>query len=569
MDKHRVMDMVQRMSILLELKGANPFKVRAWKNAHQTLEKTEEDFNTLYQEGSLTKLKGIGKGIAEAITVFLEKGSFEEFDELKKIFPDTIFELFRIPKLGPKKIKVLFEKLGVDSISSLEYACQENRLLKLDGFGEKTQTHILKGIAFLKQNMGHFRYKDAFMQAQVILEDLTKSKHVQKLSMAGSLRRKNEIVKSIDLICASDDPTSVINFLGEMAYVDAVIEAGPVKTCVVLASGIQVDLKVVRDQDFAAALHHFTGSEAHHVQLRRLAQKNGFEINQRGVFKGEEKINIDSEAELYQKLAIDFIAPEMREGMGEIELAANQSLPNLVELQDIKGVFHMHTTYSDGKHTLEDMVKTCVELKLEYVGVSDHSQTAVYAHGLTAQDIKKQHKEIDVLQKKYPMIRIFKGIESDILKDGALDYSKDVLKDFDFVIASVHSGFAMDESEMTQRCKRALEHPATTMLGHPTGRILLGREPFPIDMHAIIDHAVSLNKIVELNASPYRLDIDWRLLPYLRNKDGMVSINPDAHSMEALSNLEYGVNMARKGGLSASHVLNTRSVAQMEQFLEI
>ncbi|MCB0271391.1 MAG: DNA polymerase/3'-5' exonuclease PolX [Bdellovibrionales bacterium] len=566
--KEDVIDLLHEMAILLELNDENVFKIRAFSNAARTLETMSDDFETLLRENRLTELQGIGKGIASDITTYCESGKLDVFDALKKKFPETLFDLFKVPQLGPKKIKVLYNELGIDSLTSLEYACQENRLLKLKGFGEKTQDKILQGIEYLKKNVGRFRYVDVLAQVEGVIKILSAMKEVSEISIAGSLRRKKEIVKDADILCSTILPESVGKKFSTMKNVEEVIAAGDTKISVRLDTGLQIDLRIVKPDEFASALHHFTGSKEHNTLIRSRAKKMGLKVSEWGVFKGERKLKIQSEKDLFQTLDLAFVEPEMREGTQEIELAEKGKLPNLISEKDIKGIFHMHTTYSDGKNSLIEMVQACVDKGYDYIGITDHSQSAFYAHGLNAKDIIKQHKEIDQLQKKFPTIRIFKGIESDILKDGELDYPKKVLKDFDFVIASVHSSFRMSKQQMTTRCKKALSNPATTMLGHPTGRILLGRDAFEIDMNEIIEHAAKLGKVVELNASPYRLDVDWRLLPYLKRKKGLVSINPDAHSIEGLEDVIFGVNMARKGGLEKQNVLNTRTAKEIEAFFE-
>ncbi len=566
--KDDVISMLKEMAMLLELSGANGFKVRAFQNAARTMETFSDSLDEYVREGKLTTLSGIGKGIAADIAHFYENGQLDVLEELKDEFPSGLFDLFRVPNLGPKKIKVLYEELGIGSLSDLAYACQENRLLKLKGFGQKSQDKILEGVRFLEQNAGQHRYHQAYAQVRALVDQMQAWPDVQQISIAGSLRRKKEVVKDADILCSSTKPSQVMKKFTSLQEVQSIIASGDTKTSIQTKEGMQVDLRVVAPEDYATALHHFTGSKEHNTLLRSRAKKRGMKINEYGVFEGDTKLTIESEAELFKALDLEFIEPELREGLQEIQWAENDKLPNLVTEQDIQGFFHMHTTYSDGKHSLEEMVQAAIEKGYQYMGVSDHSQTAFYAHGLKKADIKKQHEEIDQLQKKYKDIRIFKGIESDILPDGSLDYSDDVLQTFDFVIGSVHANFQMDQNKMTERCMKALENPYLTMLGHPTGRILLGRKPFAIDMHRLIDRAASLGKIIELNASPYRLDIDWRLLPHLIEKGGMISINPDAHSIEGIDHVKYGVHVARKGGVEAKHVLNTLPLDQMEQRLE-
>jgi len=352
-----------------------------------------------------------------------------------------------------------------------------------------------------------------------------------------------------------------------MPGVVQVLAHGETKSSVILGKGLQCDLRVVTDKEFPYALHHFTGSKEHNTAMRTRAKETGFKMNEYGLFKGEKLVPCNDEAAIFKALGLAYIPPELREDNGEIEAAERGKIPELIELGDLRGFFHVHSTYSDGRNTLAEMVAAAAEMDIEYIGISEHSQTAFYAGGLKEADIDRQFTELDHLQKKYPKLRIFRGVESDILPDGSLDYPDRVLKNFDFVIGSVHASFNMPEEEMTKRCVRALENPYCTILGHPTGRLLLNREAFKIDLHAIIDRAANLGKIVELNANPYRLDLDWRVVGYAKEKRVRLAIDPDAHDTKGLSDIRFGINMARKGGLTKRDVFNTLPVAAMEKAL--
>ncbi|MCB0327132.1 MAG: DNA polymerase/3'-5' exonuclease PolX [Bdellovibrionales bacterium] len=569
MDSYEVAKKLEQTAMIMELKGENPFKIRAYKNGAQALQQLEQDFSTLVKEETLTQVKGIGKGLATDILQWVHEGHSQYYIELMKEFPDTIFELFEVPQLGPKKLKVLHDELGVSSLIELEYACVENKLVDLKGFGRKTQDKLLHGIEFLKKNKGRFLYADVIDIVEDLVQQLSEWDIVERVSLAGSLRRKKEIVKDADIVCASETPDEVMNRFVHLDSVGNILSQGSTKSSVIWSNGLQIDLRVVSIHDFPYTLHHFTGSREHNTILRSMAKRKGLKINEYGIYRGEEKIVCTNESQFFETFSLSYIEPELREGQNEIELAGQNKLPTLISEEDIQGFFHMHSTYSDGKHSLEEMIQESLRKGMKYVGVSEHSQTAFYSRGLKDEQIQKQHREIDELQEKYPDIRIFKGIESDILSDGRLDYSDAVLESFDFVIASVHSNFQMSEEDMTQRCIQALKNPYCTMLGHPTGRLLLGRDGFKIHVPSILEVAVGEGKVIELNANPHRLDLDWRWLPMLQKLGGKVSINPDAHSLEGISDIRFGINVARKGMLGAKDVLNTQSLKDIEKFLGV
>ncbi len=567
LDSHQVAEKLEEMAMLLELSGANPFKIRAFQNGARTLEGLTQDLNQLISEKRLTEIKGIGEGLSKQIESIAKSGTSAELKELRKKFPESLLEILQVPGLGPKKAKVLYEKLGIESLGELEYACQENRLLKLEGFGEKTQEKIIAGIAYLKGNIGKFLYADAIDVAEALAGEMKKWKEVKQLSIAGSLRRCKEIVRDVDLLCSSHEPKKVMDRFVSMKGVKEMIAHGDTKSSVRWENGLQFDLRVVTDMEFPYALHHFTGSKEHNTAMRTRAKEMGLKMNEYGLFRGEKLVRCKSEEEIFRALHLSYIPPEMRENQGEIEEAEKREIPTLLNLSDLCGFFHVHSTYSDGRNTLEEMVSAASKLGLKYIGISDHSQTASYAHGLKEADLIRQKKEIDRLQKKFLKLRLFWGIESDILPDGSLDYPDRILKNFDFVIGSVHAKFKMTEEEMTKRCLRAMENPSFTILGHPTGRLLLTREGFQINLTAMIDAAAKHRKIVELNANPHRLDLDWRILGYAKKKGVPVAINPDAHSIEGLSHIRYGVNIARKAGLTPKDVYNALTLSQMEKSL--
>ncbi len=556
LDKHEVAAILEEIAELLEIKGENPFKTRAYLNAARALESAEREIEDLVRTGELREIKGIGEKIAEKIETLVGSGKLPYYEELKASVPAGLLEMLRIPGLGPKKAAALFEKLGVKSVRELEYACHENRLVALPGFGEKSQSNILHGIEFVKRHAGSFLWSEAWKQGETLLAALRQVPDVREAEVGGSLRRRSEVVHDIDLLAASDRPGDVVKRFVKLPGVERLLAAGDTKGSVVLESGIQVDLRVVKPREFPFALHYFTGSKAHNIAVRGLAQKKGYKLNEYGLWKGSRLVPCATEQALFAKLGLAWIPPEMREDTGEIAVAAQGGIPRLVELEDLRGVFHTHSTWSDGSATIEQMAKAARKLGLAYLGLSDHSRSAAYAGGMKVEAIAKQHAEIDALNAGLKNFRILKGIECDILPDGKMDYPDKVLARFDFVIGSVHSRFNMPEREMTARICKALANPHVSWIGHPTGRLLLAREGYPVDVEAIVDTAARHGKFAELNAHPLRQDLDWRGCRYARQKGVLVSINPDAHATEGIADIRYGLGTARRAWLTKEDVLN-------------
>lgn len=571
-DKEAVVEILEEIAVLLELKNENIFKIRAYHNAARVLEGQPEDLKTLIDTGKLEELKGIGPAISEKVRELFSKGKLKYYEDLKKSFPEGIHNLLQIQGLGPKRVKILYEKLKVKSLGELEKACRENRLLNLDGFGAKTQENILQGIQRLKKSAGQFLISTAQKEARRFVDYLKKQKGIQQIEIAGSIRRHKEVVKDIDILVSAQDPKKIHDAFVKYPETLNVIAHGDTKSSITLKSGINCDLRTVSEKEFPFALYYFTGSKEHNVELRTIAKRAGCKINEYGLFKGKRLVPCRDEAEIFKKFGFHYVPPELREGKGELEaykVGARHASPPpiLVEEKDIRGVFHVHSTYSDGVASLEEMIEAAQKLGYEYVGISDHSQSAQYAHGLEPARLKKQKKEIDELQKRYKKIRIFWGIESDILADGKLDYPDPVLAGFDFVIGSIHSHFNLPEKEQTHRILRAMDSKYLTFVGHPTGRLLLRREGCAIDQIKMIDGAKAKRVTIELNANPNRLDLDWRYLPYAKKEGVAVGIHPDAHSVEGLRDTAYGVGIARKGWLEKKDVVNTLSVEEVEKFL--
>jgi DNA polymerase (family 10) len=565
--KKDIIRILEEIGVYLELKGESPFKVIAYANAARRLETLEEDLEELVRRGGLTSIKGIGDALSKKISELVTTGRLEYYDELKASIPPGHLEMLRIPGLGPKKIRALHEKLAIESLGELEYACMENRLVELPGFGDKTQRKILTGIEHLKRYKERHLYSEAFIPAEELLGMLKGAPGVLSASLAGSLRRGNETVKDIDILAAADKPEALSQWFAGLPDVESIIARGDRSVRVFLKAGINADLRIVSPQEYPFALHHFTGSKEHNVAMRSRAKQLGIKMNEYGLFRDDVLIPCASEHDVFSALGLAWVPPELRENTGEIEAAGTGVMPSLVEATNIRGIFHIHTTASDGSSSLEAIVAAAKKMGLEYIGIADHSEAAFYAGGLTAEAIRRQHEAIDELNRKDPRFHIFKGTEADILPDGRLDYDDATLETFDFVIAAVHSHFAMSKDDMTARIMKAIENRHTTMLAHPTGRLLLAREPYALDLERIIDFAASRGKVIELNANPHRLDLDWRHCKYAKRQGARIAINPDAHQAEGLGDIRYGVNIARKGWLEAQDVINCMGLGEMRKFL--
>lgn len=567
LDKTQISAILEEIGSILEIQGENSFKCRAYHNAARVLETLQEDISELVAGGKIKEVPGIGSGLADKITELVRTGRLKYYEDLKASLPPGLLDMLKIQGLGPKKVSALYKKMDIKSIGELEYACKENRLLDLEGFGAKTQENILKGIAYLKKTQGQFRIDVGMAEAERLLEAVRKVKGVKRAMVGGSIRRRKEIVHDIDILVSASDPAAVMEKFIKLPGVERVLAHGETKSAVQLESGMQADLRVVKDDEFPFALHYFTGNKEHNIAMRARAQDQGLKLNEYGLFhiKGKKAMPVacKDEAEIFKKLGLDFIEPELREDTGEIQAAEKHKLPELVTPKQIRGIFHVHSVYSDGNARIEEIVRTASEMGLEYLGMSDHSQYAVYANGLTPARLKKQQAEIDAVAKRYPKLKIFKGSEVDILPDGNLDYDEKTLSGFDFVIASVHSAFKLSEKEQTARIIKAIKNKHTTILGHPTGRLVLAREGYAVNLKEVIDAAADYGKILELNASPHRLDLDWRMCRYAKEKGVQLSVNPDAHNLEGLADTDYGIGIARKGWLSPEDIFNTAPLAKV------
>ena len=574
MNKEEIIGVFENIARLLELKGENPFKIRAYLHASKALETLAEPLEKLITEDRLIAVDGIGKATAEKIAILSTTGRLDYYNDLRDEFPPDILTLFDIQGLGGKKIKALWDSLKIHSVTSLERACKDGRVATLPGFGEKTATNILKAIEHMRSHAGEFRYGDIAALAGSLLEDLRSHPEVGQAQIAGSFRRKKEIVRDLDFLVSTKKPEVVMEFFTTHPLVENILAQGATKSSVILKNGIQCDLRAVTASEFPFALNYFTGSKEHNVRMRSRALSRGWSLNEyrfsaaEGRQLREPLPEVLEESDIYRALELDPIEPELRENHGEMEAAEKHALPRLIEWSNLRGAFHNHTTESDGRSSLEDMVAAAKELGLEYLGIADHSKASFQANGLDEKRLAAQVARIAEINASEKDIHIFAGTECDILKDGSLDFSDEILASLDYVVGSIHSSFTMPAAEMTKRIIRAIENPHITMLAHPTGRLLLGREPYQLDIPAILDAAAATGTFIELNANPRRLDLDWRWWQMAKEKGVKCVINPDAHSTAGLQDLIFGIGIARKGWLTKDDVLNTLPLAQVRTALQ-
>ena len=567
MDRTGVVKILNFMADLLDLESDNPFRSRSFRSGARALEGLSGDLSQLVEARELTSVKGIGESIAAVIADLLTTGSTGRLDELLEAIPEGVRDMLSIAGLGPKKIRVIWKEMGIEDIEVLAEACREGRLAGFKGFGAKSEAKILQGIDYMESVSGMFLRVECEKVAAELLDYVAGCTAVGRVEVAGSYRRAKEVMKDLDLVISTADPAAVVEHICSWPRSAEVVARGESKTSLRCPGGLGVDFRIVEDSQFPFALCHFTGSKEHNTEMRARAKKQGLKLNEYGLFRGDELAECGSEEEIHRALGLDFIAAELRENFGEIELAADSSLPELVEEADIRGLVHLHTDYSDGEAGIEEMAEAARARGLSYMGVTDHSQSAFYAGGLKPDDVKRQHEEIDRLNASMKDFRIFKGIESDILADGSLDYEDEVLELFDFVIASLHSSFNQPLEEMTNRVLRAIANPYTTMLGHVTTRLLLRRDGVALDMEKILTAASADGVVVEVNANPRRLDLDWRHGPRARELGLLTSVNPDAHTVEGIGDIRFGVGIARKAGFEASRVVNTLDADSFGEFI--
>jgi len=560
MDKKDVSALLKEIALFLEIQEEEPFRANTYMRAARSLDNSEEDLDTLIQENLLQTLPGIGDNLEKKIKEIYDTGTIPLYEELKERVPAGLLEILKIPGLGVKKVKTLYRELGITNLGELAYACEENRLLELPGFGARSQKKILEGIETLLHYQKSFLLLTAREVLDRVREDLLSYQRVEKCVATGSVRRWCEIVHDLDILVSGIDADELIPLLIEM---ETIVETEKVNERLVIGKtpeGIPIDFHIADPEGWGSWLVATTGNSGH----LELIQENGgtnpplLELRDSGV---PEPL-FPEEKDFYHHFSLPYIPPEMREGQKELSFLQSNSSPQLVEAKDMRGIFHIHTTYSDGAVTLKKVVKDCYQLGWEFIGISDHSQSAFYANGLEKKDLERQASEIARLRRSYgDKIHIFHGVESDILPDGSLDYPDSILEelDLDFIIASIHSHFQMSTEDMTRRLIRALKHPRVTMLGHPTGRLLLAREAYSLDLEEIIRVAAEYGVILEINANPYRLDLNWEWADFAYEQGALLAINPDAHRLDALEHLEYGLAVARKAGLPPQALINTFS----------
>jgi DNA polymerase (family 10) len=579
MDKEQIVEILNSIAVLLELKGENPFKPRAYTNAARALESLSEPLDKVIAEERLAEVKGIGESIQKKIVELVTTGKLGYYEELKAATPPGLVEMLEIPGVGPKKIKILHDELGIESVEQLEAACKKNKVAGLKGFGEKTQTKICEGINRRRAYAAKHLISDALPLAEALLESLRSHPDVIRCSAAGSLRRHREIIGDIDLLASSKDPQAVLDSFAEAPGVLSVIAKGETKASVLLEGGVQSDLRVVSDAEFPYALMYFTGNKEHNIVMRQRAIDQGLRLNEYGLFRSKTEtrdpkllVGCKTEEEIFGHLDLRFIPAEMREDMGEIPLAETGPLPRLVEWTDLKGSLHNHSTWSDGHQRPDQVAKAMGELGLAYWGITDHSKASFQANGLEPARVREQLKEIKGinarLEDEGTQFRLLTGTEVDILRDGKLDFPDDLLAELDVVIASVHQSFNQTEAEITNRFIKAAQNRYVHALGHLTGRLLLEREGYKVDQRAVIDVCAETGTWIELNASPYRFDMDWRFWPYAKSKGVKCVINCDAHRFEHAGFLRLGAGIARKGWLTKEDVVNTLPLAKLRKELQ-
>ncbi|HCN09637.1 MAG TPA: DNA polymerase/3'-5' exonuclease PolX [Lentisphaeria bacterium] len=568
-----VIDLLEEIAVWLEIKGENTFKIRAYTNGARTLQMLEGDVVELILSGDIGKVKGFGKALVEKLTEFATTGKLEYLETLRAEFPESLLEVMKIPNVGPKKVQRFYNELEITSVDELMAACEDGRIAAMSGMGAKTAEKIIDSVERMRTNAAFFLFPDARAAAEAVAEELRALGQVKRLEIAGSLRRYKTHTKDADIIASTDDPDAVMAHFVGLPIVDVVQEHGQTKSSILVKGGMQVDLRLVGDDIFPFALHHFTGSKDHNVAMRSRAIKMGMKVSEWGLFKtdGDEEtlIPCTDEASLFEALGLHYIPPELREDLGEIEFAESEECPRLVTEDDYRGVLHCHTHASDGSESIEDLIAHAHGLGHRYLGITDHSKSSFQANGLDEERLLGQIGKIEAARKSLPKgFTLFSGVECDIRVDGELDYEDEILEQLDFVIVSVHSAFTQSREDMTKRVVKALEHPSACILAHPTGRVLLQRDAYAIDLHTVIDAAVANNVAIEFNCNPLRLDMDWTLWHKARDKGVVCSINPDAHRLSNFDFIELGIGFCRKGWLAPDDILNCWDAKKVEKFFK-
>ncbi len=558
-----------RLANLLEIKGENPFKIRAYRNAARTIEGLGRSVEEMVRAGEdLTQLPGIGKDLAQKIKDFVETGRIEKLEELEREIPAPLLELLSVEGLGPKRIRVLYENLGIKDLDQLRDAAQSGAIEKLPGFGPKIVETILKGTRLAKKEGRRFKWAVAEEYVEDLLQYLNEAQGVEVIEVAGSFRRKKETVGDLDVLVVSEDWELVTDHFVRYPHVKEVISKGKTRSTVILTPGIQVDLRSVPRQCYGAALAYFTGSKAHNIAIRTMGVKLGLKINEYGVFRGDERIGGEEELDVYKAVGLPFIEPELRENSGEIEAAQAGRLPNLICLEDIRGDLHCHSHYTDGKDTIWAIATAAKALGYEYIAITDHSKRLTVTKGLDEKRLREQMEEIDQLNERLHGITILKSIEVDILEDGSLDLPDEVLGELDLVVGSIHHKFKLSQEAQTARVLKAMDNPHFTILGHPTGRLIGQREPYKINVQKVLEGAKERGCFLELNAQPDRLDLNDVNLRLAKEIGVKIAISTDSHSIGTLAYMRYGVNQARRGWIEKGDCINTRSLPELKQLLK-
>ena len=569
MKNQLVADILYQIADLLDLKGEIFFKTRAYRMAAQTIEVLDEDIEIVSKESRLQEISGVGEALAKKIKEIVETGNLEYFEKLKKEIPEELLAMLNISGLGPKKVAALYQNLGIKTIKELSQACLDGKLRDLEGFGEITERNILRGIKLMEKTSGRALLNVAYEDGESYINYLKKCDKIERHSIAGSLRRRKETIGDLDILASSDYPEEVMDYFVGYNDVQRVLLKGSTKTSVVLNDNLQVDLRVVKDESFGAALQYFTGSKEHNVKMRSIAIKKGFKLNEYGLFKKETEKYIvgKNEEQIYNKLGLAYIEPELRENHGEIEVASKNNLPKLIGYNDIKGDLHVHSSWSDGFESIETIANYCKKIGYKYVGVADHSQSLKVAHGLSEERVLKKINQIEKINKKISNFRILCGTECDIKSDGSLDYSDKILKKLDFVCAGIHTTFKMKSDEVTNRVIKGIENENVTFLAHPTCRLMRTREPFELDMEKIFDTAKETDTFLEINSFPDRLDLNDIHSKQAKERGVKLVISTDAHVLNQLMFIRYGIATARRGWLEKKDILNTYSIKEVEKIL--
>jgi DNA polymerase (family 10) len=567
MDKKAVAQVLEQIAAFLELKSENPFRIRAFRTAARAITIFPGDLRQSLDDGSLASAKGVGPATLHIVAELVKTGRASMLEELREQIPPGLVEMLEISGLGVAKIRQIHEVLGIDSLPELEAAAHDGRLARLPRFGPRTSENILKSIAFLRQTTAYRLYHHALDEAEALRAALERLPGVTSAITAGDVRRRCEVVRDlIFVLIAEASPAELFRRLSQLPGVHEFAGQDERRLTLRFAGGASAQIVATTPVNAGTVLVQATGSEGHLRELSACAASKGYALNGAALWRGSQFVATPDEETFYQALGLNFIPPELREGTGEVPAAARGKLPTLVEQSDLKGFLHCHTSYSDGSNTVEELALACKDAGYDYLGVTDHSQAASYAGGLLPEDLMRQADEIDQVNGRLNGFRVLKGIEADILQDGRIDYEERVLERLDFVIASVHSRFNMGPKEMTARILSAMDNPYLTIIGHPTGRLLLSRDPYPVDMDAVIEKAAATGVALEINADPHRLDLDWRLLRQAHDRGVAISIGADAHSIAGLGYVEFGIGMARKGWLEAGDILNARPVGEFVAF---